>query len=158
MRAKRKFLTLMFNDYYTEVEPENCFVAVDDNDKPIGYIYGVKDYDFYQENFSEYINAVAEIENRRFLAEALTEMYDHAIYKKDSPAHLHIDILPEYQRMGMGGKLIKTLCDHLAEKGISGVCLTCGPRNEKAVNFYKKYGFTLLSIDHDDACFGRKIK
>ena len=78
-------------------------------------------------------------------------------FKEDYPAHFHVDILPEYQRMGMGGKLIDTLCDHLKQKGVKGMCLTCGPRNEKAMKFYEKYNFTLLSIDHDDACFGKKL-
>ena len=81
----------------------------------------------------------------------------HFVEKEDYPAHFHVDILPEYQRMGMGGKLVDTLCAHLKQKGVKGVCLTCGPRNERAMKFYEKYSFTLLSIDHDDACFGKKL-
>ena len=81
----------------------------------------------------------------------------HFVEKEDYPAHFHVDILPEYQRMGMGGKMVDTLCAHLKQKGVKGVCLTCGPRNEKAMKFYEKHNFTLLSIDHDDACFGKKL-
>ena len=130
-----EYVEIMFCRYYLEKEPENCFVAVDENDNVIGYTYGSSDYDKYQENFSEYINAVAEIEDRRFLAEALTEMYDHAIYKKDYPAHLHIDLLPQYQRMGWGGKLINTLFEHLRSKGIKGVMLTAGTGNTHGTCF-----------------------
>ena len=35
---QRKFLTLMYNDYYTEIEGRNCFVAVDENDVAFGFI------------------------------------------------------------------------------------------------------------------------
>lgn len=153
-----EYVEIMFCRYYLEKEPENCFVAVDESDKPIGYIYGVKDYDIYQENFSEYINAVAEIENRRFLAEALTEMYDHAIYKKDYPAHLHIDILPDYQSKGIGSKLIKTFCDNLKEQNVKGVMLIVGTDNDGARRFYERNGFTLLQDKPTGAAYGMKFE
>ncbi len=152
-----EYVEVMFCRYYLEKEPENCFVAVDENDKPIGYIYGVKDYDKYQENFGEYINHVAEIEDRRFLAEALTEMYDHAIYKKDYPAHLHIDILPDYQSMGIGSKLIKAFCDHLKEQNIKGVMLIVGSDNDGARRFYERNGFNLLQDVPTGAAYGKKL-
>ncbi len=153
-----EYVEVMFCRYYLEKEPENCFVAVDENDKPIGYIYGSKDYDYYQENFSEYINAVAEIEERRFLAEALTEMYDHAIYKKDYPAHLHIDILPDYQSKGIGSKLIKAFCDNLKEQNVKGVMLIVGTENEGARRFYERNGFTLLQDMPTGAAYGMKFE
>ena len=40
------YVEWMFCRYYIEVEPQNCFVAVDDNDKPVGYCYGSADYDY----------------------------------------------------------------------------------------------------------------
>ncbi len=152
-----EYVEVMFCRYYLEKEPENCFVAVDENDKPVGYIYGVKDYDIYQENFSEYINAVAEIEERRFLGEALTEMYDHAIYKKDYPAHLHIDILPDYQSKGIGSKLIKEFCNHLKEENVKGVMLIVGTENEGARRFYERNDFTLLQDKPSGAAYGKKL-
>ena len=152
-----EYVEIMFCRYYLEKEPENCFVAVDENDNVVGYTYGVKDYDTYQENFADYINAVAELENRRFLSEALIEMYDHAIYKKDYPAHLHIDILPDYQSKGIGSKLIKAFCDNLKEQGVKGVMLIVGCENDGARRFYERNGFTLLQEKPTGAAYGVKL-
>ncbi|THH33678.1 hypothetical protein EUX98_g588 [Antrodiella citrinella] len=59
-----------------------------------------------------------------------------------SPAHLHIDILPAYQRRGWGRKLIGTLVRWLEhEKGLQGVWLGMDVRNEDAAKFYKRLGF-----------------
>lgn len=152
-----EYVEVMFCRYYLEKEPENCFVAVDENDEVIGYTYGAADYDTYQENFSEYINEVAEIEERKFLPDALTEMYDHAIYKKDYPAHLHIDILPDYQSKGIGSKLIKAFCDNLKEQNVKGVMLIVGTENEGARRFYERNGFTLLQDKPTGAAYGMKF-
>ena len=61
--------------------------------------------------------------------------------KKRYPAHLHIDILPVGQRMGIGTALVDRLREKLRSEGIPGVFLICGAKNEKGVNFYRKYGF-----------------
>ena len=153
-----EYVEVMFCRYYLEKEPENCFVAVDENDKPIGYVYGSSDYDKYQANFSEYLKEVAEIEERKFLPDALTEMYDHAIYKKDYPAHLHIDILPDHQSKGIGSKLIRVFCDNLREQSVKGVMLIVGTENEGARRFYERNGFTLLQDKPSGAAYGMKFE
>ncbi len=151
------YVETMFCRYYIEKEPENCFVAVDENDKPIGYIYGASDYEKYQNNFSEYIKAVAEIKSREYLKDALIEMFDHAIYKEDYPAHLHIDILPDYQSKGIGTKLIDAFCNNLKEQNIKGVMLIVGTENEGARRFYERNGFTLLQEVPTGAAYGKKL-
>lgn len=153
-----EYVEVMFCRYYLEKEPENCFVAVDENDRVIGYTYGSADYDKYQANFSEYLKMVEEIESRRFLADALTEMYDHAIYKNDYPAHLHIDILPDYQSKGIGSKLIKAFCDNLREQNVKGVMLIVGTENEGARRFYERNGFILLQDKPSGAAYGMKFE
>ena len=139
-----EYVEVMFCRYYLEKEPENCFVAVDENDKVIGYTYGAADYDTYQNNFSEYIRAVAEIENRKFLNDALTEMYDHAIYKEEYPAHLHIDILPDYQSKGIGSKLLSAAEKEAKSRGCHHVHLDT--MSWQAPEFYKKHGYTVIGI------------
>ena len=63
---------------------------------------------------------------------------------KDYPAHLHIDLLPSLQGKGMGRALMNTLCEDLARMGIPGVHLGVGVKNENAVAFYRKIGFSTL--------------
>ncbi|KAL5488024.1 hypothetical protein ACEPAI_6132 [Sanghuangporus weigelae] len=59
-----------------------------------------------------------------------------------SPAHLHIDILPEAQRQGWGRRLIESAVRYLRdEKGLSGAWLGMDPRNVDAARFYERIGF-----------------
>ncbi|CAL1700552.1 unnamed protein product [Somion occarium] len=59
-----------------------------------------------------------------------------------SLAHMHIDILPEYQKLGYGRKLIDTLVRWLKkEKGLERLWLGMDKRNVGARRFYEKLGF-----------------
>ena len=46
------FITLMYCDYYTEVEPDSCFVATDENDNAVGYIICAKNFREYYKIFN----------------------------------------------------------------------------------------------------------
>lgn len=145
-----------FCDYYIEKEPENCFV-LDDDGKAVGYIICTQDYDKYKEIFDkEYLPL-----NKPLKAElynwAATSTVLHNKYKADYPAHLHIDLLPDYHRQGWGGRLLNTLFEHLRSKEIKGVMLTTGPDNISACKFYEKYGFTQIEKIDTDIAFGIKL-
>ncbi|KAK7470496.1 hypothetical protein VKT23_001922 [Stygiomarasmius scandens] len=58
-------------------------------------------------------------------------------------AHLHIDILPEYQKQGWGRKLIAAAIEHLKGEQVEGdgVWLGLDPRNTGARKFYERLGF-----------------
>ncbi|GJE84072.1 GNAT family N-acetyltransferase [Phanerochaete sordida] len=59
-----------------------------------------------------------------------------------SPAHMHIDILPAYQRQGWGKKLIGEVVRSLRdEKGLDTLWLGLDPRNLEAKKFYARLGF-----------------
>jgi ribosomal protein S18 acetylase RimI-like enzyme len=60
------------------------------------------------------------------------------------PAHLHIDILPAYQRQGLGAKLIAALFEALENRGCPGVHLGVGMDNPGAVAFYRKLGLETI--------------
>ena len=77
------------------------------------------------------------------------------------PAHLHIDILPEAQRQGIGHRLMNALMFRLKELGVPKVYLVVGTSNVKGVSFYEKYGFEAVrelpgsrqyAIDVEEKC------
>ena len=151
-----EFILHTFCDYYIEKEPENCFVLSDDG-KAVGYIICTENYDVYKEIFDkEYLHLNKDLGDELYKwAEESTVLQEK--YKAEYPAHLHIDILPEYQRQGWGGKLIEALSEHLKNKGICGVMLTAGTENENAGKFYRKYGFEVIEIYNTDVAFGKKL-
>ncbi|RPF21534.1 GNAT family N-acetyltransferase [Myceligenerans xiligouense] len=69
----------------------------------------------------------------------------------DYPAHLHIDLLPEGQRQGLGRRLLDTLRAALAERGVPGVHLGMDPDNTGAGAFYAAYGFHELPSHRPEA-------
>lgn len=151
-----EFILHVFCDYYTEKEPENCFV-LDDGGKAVGYIICAENFKKFKPVFdAEYFPQIVHLGKERIgWAQEAYELQEK--YQDEYPAHLHIDLLPQYQRMGWGGKLINTLFDHLREKGIKGVMLTAGTGNTVGGNFYKKYGFEQLEILGTDVAFGMKL-
>jgi len=60
------------------------------------------------------------------------------------PSHMHIDLLPEAQGQGWGGKMVGTLLAALAEMGSPGVHLGVAADNRRAIRFYEKLGFREL--------------
>lgn len=152
-----EFIYQMFCSYYVDIEPENCFVAVDDNDVPFGYVYGAADFDRYAVQFENYLKTIREIDGGKYLPDALVEMYNHYIYKNEYPAHLHIDLLENGRGSGVGSALIKKYCENIKSRGINGVMLIVGSDNIRGRNFYEKNGFTLLADKHSGAAYGKKL-
>lgn len=158
---EQHFILTTYCNYYIEQEGRNCFVAADENDKAIAYIICTEDFDSFKQVFdNEYVPRIPEEVfvwggNARQGSAGSVKLQEK--YKKDFPAHLHIDVLPEYHRQGIGHKLVDTLAEHLKSKGVCGVMLTVGAENVKGQNFYKKYGFELIEQQGDDVAFGLRF-
>lgn len=60
------------------------------------------------------------------------------------PSHMHIDLLPEAQGQGWGGKMVATLLAALVGLGSPGVHLGVAADNLRAIRFYEKLGFREL--------------
>lgn len=151
-----EFILHTFCEYYLDREPDNCFV-LDADGKAAGYVYCAQDYDTYKEIFDEeYLDRNSHLGDELYQW-ALDSTILQNKHKADFPAHLHIDILPEYHRQGWGGKLITALTDHLRQKGVKGVMLTTGTDNPNANSFYKKYGFELIEIYDTDVAYGIRL-
>lgn len=152
------FALAVYCDYYIENEPENCFVATDENDKAIGYVISAENFDTFKEKYlSDYYTRIAKREYRKRKS-GLRAIASQEKYREDYPAHLHIDILPEYQNKGLGRKLMDALCDNLRSKGVKGVMFTVWHKNYNAIKFYEKYGFELIETMETKLVYGLKLK
>ena len=73
------------------------------------------------------------------------------------PAHLHIDLLPRIQGMGLGREMITRLLEELRSRGASGVHLEVDINNQRAIGFYEHLGFGTLTIEEDVRIMGRSL-
>ena len=145
----------LFCRYYIEEEPNHCFIAVDEYDKVIGYVICASDYDTWKSNFKEkYLDTRNEIEIVKFGEMSIQGLKN---YSKEYPAHLHINVHPNYQRLGIGNELIKVLLSKLKEEKVNGLMLDVSATNEKGINFYRKCGFIELEKREHDILFGMKL-
>ena len=135
----------MYNDYYTEFEKENCFVAVDGNDNAVGYIICAENFDSFYKNMQKFYLPKIEALGRKYTVMAKGEIFLHKLYRKKYPAHLHIDILSSYQGQGTGTELMNALKLHLKEKNVQGLMLSVGTSNKNARKFYVKNGFKQIA-------------
>ncbi|MFE2011354.1 GNAT family N-acetyltransferase [Streptomyces sp. NPDC059491] len=142
---------------YVELEPEFAFVLDDGAGRAVGYVLGVPDTAAFVKRFrDEWLPVVGEgfpapereggtaadmmagllhTPERMVLAEL-------AAY----PAHLHIDLLPEWQGRGYGRALMGALLAALREGGVPAVHLCMVQANTGARAFYDRLGFGLLDV------------
>lgn len=137
---ERNYLLNTYCDYYLECEPQNCFAAVDENGRAQGYILCSEDCKKFRKNVKPYVKRARKSGLHKSL-EGVCERAITTALSRRYPAHMHIDINPGFQRMGMGTKLVDALMEHLRAKGVRGVMLIVGTGNVKGMSFYKKYGF-----------------
>ena len=154
----RATLCTMYCDYYLDNQADYCLVAVDDNDVPVGYVLCVVDLDDYDEKMQElYLPLVRKVSSGdyfRFIAETkVTQRYVRAGYT----AHLHINVLDEYQRQGLGTKLLQTLEGKLREMFVEGVYLICGQKDEGARAFCEKMGYEDIDFLAGAVVYGKKF-
>jgi len=147
----------MYCNYYIEQEPDNCFVAVDEDDSAAAYVISTEDYGRYSETYKAVYMPQARALGYKQGFMARFDMLSHWLYRKEYPAHLHIDVDPRYHRQGAGTLLLDKLFEHLRGKGVEGIMLVCGADNTQACNFYKKNGFTELRVAKEGAFFGIKL-
>ena len=140
---ERDLLLTLYCHYYITYEKENCFVAVVD-DKVVGYIISAGDTKAWIDKFS---STLLSSSTPLIKEKGIESTKGYLSYYPEYPAHLHIDIDPEYQRMGIGKAMMDSLLSHYKEKGVKGVMLGVDPENIKGVSFYKKYGFTPLDTN-----------
>lgn len=141
---------------YVVVEPELAFV-VDDGGRAVGYILGTADTVAYVKWARE--TWLPQVAHRHPLPPGkprnFQEFWTVALHNPewmlrpefaDYPAHLHIDLLPEYQRIGLGGKLMSLFLDALRDANVPAVHLGYSNRNVRGAAFYRKMGFHVIEV------------
>ena len=140
----KKYILIMYCNYYIDQEPQNCFVAVNDADEAVGYIICSEDYDTYERVFTEvYLPQAAAVSAKRYV-DAKMDMLTHSMFRDSYKSHFHIDIDENYQGGGLGTELIKVLETRLRKRRVERLMLVCDENNDRAIAFYKKNGFKPL--------------
>ena len=75
----------------------------------------------------------------------------------DYPAHLHVDLLPRFQGRGLGRTLIDAWLGCVRAMGATGVHLGVAAANERAIRFYRAYGFMELWSGPSDKLFALRL-
>jgi ribosomal protein S18 acetylase RimI-like enzyme len=141
---------------YAVLEPDLAFV-VEDSGRAVGYIVGTADTRSFVSRFrTEWLPGLAT----RYPAPAQTpstpsEVMVDLMHRPERmllpelaayPAHLHIDLLPAYQRVGCGRMLMKTFLAALRLQGVPGVHLGMVSSNTPARAFYDRLGFHEIPV------------
>jgi ribosomal protein S18 acetylase RimI-like enzyme len=79
-------------------------------------------------------------------------------FLKEYPAHLHINILPGYQRQGIGHRLMKSFESNLKEKEVFGFHLEVSKNNKLGISFYEKYGLDLARKNRFNWVYTTKLE
>lgn len=136
---------------YACLEPELAFV-VDNGERAVGYIVGTADTQAFVMAYRDrwlptlidrYPALTAPPTTPSEVMIALMHDPERMIVAElaDYPAHLHIDLLPAYQRSGYGRALMHTFLRALGDRGVPGVHLGMVTTNVAARAFYDRLGF-----------------
>lgn len=139
--AEGKAIARTYSTYYIRECADTSFVLTDESDKAVGYILCEPDYKRYGKVFRQVDAPQIRKIHKGMGAMAYFLPVPFTLFGKKYPAHLHIDILPEYQNQGYGSKLLSALLQELECRGIKGVMLTADADNEGAIRFYERFGF-----------------
>ncbi len=140
----QKYTLIMYCNYYIEQEPQNCFVAVNNDDEVVGYLLCSENYDAYERVFSEvYLPQAAAVSAKRYV-DAKMDMLTHSMFRDSYKCHFHIDVDEKYRGEGLGTQLLDAMKTRLRKRRIERVMLVCDENNSSVVDFYGKNGFTPL--------------
>ena len=142
--------------YYPDHEPESLFVA-EVGGQVVGALLGAVDTGRFEQVYRQ---CVRPLLLRRGLSGAYgwpgwlpailrTEWAGKQIEapevdRNQYPAHLHVGILPEWRRQGLGKELMQCFAAYLRQRGIPGYHLYASSFHPLGVAFYYKLGLELV--------------
>ncbi len=153
---------------YFFYEPELCFIALDENNAPSGYIVGTSDTHAFNSWMQKtwlpplaahykQVNSFKSEAEQEIIKTLLKGPGEGVWQNLGFPAHLHIDILPHLQGRGLGRSLMETFISAVKEKGAEGVHLGVDGRNTHAYGFYEALGFSILEQQSWGSLFGKQL-
>ncbi|KAL5113154.1 hypothetical protein ACEQ8H_008980 [Pleosporales sp. CAS-2024a] len=148
---------------YTDLSPSTCFVLDNGTGRAVGYCIGAANTTAFAQQWRTVFmpaidpalipppdvqtldprmetDAVRGLRKAAYFAECSSLQSFPATVDK-FPAHLHVNILPEWQGKGWGRVLIERLFEELKGMGAQGVHLGMVRWNTGARRFYEKIGF-----------------
>jgi ribosomal protein S18 acetylase RimI-like enzyme len=153
---------------YLALEPDLAFVVADDDDAVGGYVLGARDTADFERRCEETwwppLRDRYPLDGSHTGADGNLVRLLHQPPRADPaviadyPSHLHVDLLPGWQGGGWGRHLLETLFRALTRTGSSGVHLGVARRNERAIGFYRRMGFTELDGDEGGLTMGRRLR
>lgn len=154
----RAYLCGLYCDYYLDNQQDFCFVAVDDDDAPVGYVLCSADCgDYYVKMNDLYLPLVRKVNSGEFFKFSALNKVTQRYIRQGYTAHLHIDILEAYRSQGLGTMLINVLCDKLKENNVDGLHLVCDKKNASAREFFEKRGFEDIDYISGAVVYGKKF-
>lgn len=168
--ADPSVLPAVFAAPYVHLDPGLAFVLDDGEGRAVGYILGTADTPRFAEEFrSTWLPRVADRypapqgppEGPDAVMAGLLHDPERMIVPELAayPAHLHIDLLPEWQGRGYGRALMREFWRALRERGVPAVHLVMAAANTQARAFYDRMGFQEIEVagmdPADVTCLGR---
>jgi len=147
----------LFAGPYLFLEPDFAFV-LDDGQRAVGYVIGTPDTAAFARAYrARWIPRLAgrypppipgPPGNPDEEMLALHYRPERLVWPglDEYPAHLHIDLLPPFQRAGHGRALMETFYAAAAGAGAAGVHVTVAKANTRAIGFYRRLGFRPLEV------------
>jgi hypothetical protein len=145
-----------FSLYFTDYEPDSCFVA-EVNGQVVGYLIGAIKKTTAEEIFSKkitlplFVKALKSgiflrLKNLIFIFSCLLDLLKNGIktpnFNKEYPATFHINIKKGFRGQNIGAGLINVYLGYLKIKGVAGVHLAT--MSDRAANFFFLQGFKQL--------------
>ncbi|CCK30193.1 acetyltransferase [Streptomyces davaonensis JCM 4913] len=160
-----------FASPYVVLEPELAFVLDDGRGQAVGYIVGTADTPRFAAEFRD--KWLPTVAHRHPAPQGPPSTPDETVAAllhdpermivpevTGYPAHLHIDLLPEWQGQGYGRALMQTFLQALHTSGVPAVHLVMSRANTRARAFYDRMGFHEIDVPEPGsaAFLGRATK
>jgi ribosomal protein S18 acetylase RimI-like enzyme len=143
---------------YTVHDPDLCFV-VEDGGRAVGYIVGCADTVTFATWFRDEWAPQVGVKYPPAIDEPQTwdELWVYCLHRnsyprmvmpgiENHPSHLHIDLAPEYHRLGLGKQLMLTYLDALRAAGVPGVHVCVSAQNPGGLKYYDSMGFRPMDV------------